>query len=577
MICLCLNSNSLENNNTLIKQNQHAIDLIELRVDFLEKQYQQWSKIECWAKNIKSTTNFPIIFTIRLPQDGGLWNENSDARLQLLLQAAKSTLFNWIDIEATIHAQSNSPVIYQLLEAIDSTHTQLIISGHYFLHTPKHPLDSPTRLNELWVTETLSLAKKYPTTLIKTAVFCANSSMLCDFIEQSNTLTHKIPKQYICVPMGLFGMLGRVLTIYTGSCWTYTSEPSIQSQLSQLGHISPVTMKNLYQYKNISLDTQLYTIIGNPVLHSQSPAFHNEIFNRAKEQKLGKKQNSTTNKVYLHLPLDDVSVLPRLASLINLRGLSVTIPHKESVLPLLHDCENQVSSCNTCNTILIDNDKRWYGYNTDITGFLIPLYKTLHINTTPLYSNKNNKDSNETALDFSMIPMPLQGYSVTIIGAGGTAKAIGYSLMLAGAKLLLVNRTISKADTLAHFLNKIHTSLVPATQEKKLAHTRHTQFSESKKNIDYKVQTAVLSNYSRIAQFSDIIIQASSLGMNNNTETPLPHYPFTGKEIVYDVVYTPPLTKIMHDAQNAGCVTISGEKMFLAQAKLQSELFVSQL
>lgn len=540
VICLCLTGSSHSQNTLLIQKYRANIDMLELRVDLLNQSEQTWQLISEWTDHTKAHHNLPIIFTVRLPQDGGKWitqennqqnikdNDHLLIRSELLKSAAKSKLFNWIDIEANIATLSNL-TINTLQSYIDPHYTQLIISQHYISsHSPitqESNIATPEHIKNAWAIELISQASLYPTAMLKTALSCDTTTMLCDFFEQCNILKDTIPNRYIVAPIGVFGMPGRILTAYTGSRWTYASEG-----LSYLGHVNPDSLTNLYQYKHITKNTDLYAIIGNPVLHSQSPQLHNRKFTEHKVQSSSQSNISTissnSNKVYIHLPVDDYTTLPRLASLINLRGMSVTIPHKQNILHLLHNADKLVSESQSCNTVIINSNKQWHGYNTDIPGFLFPLESYL----------TEQKQA-------------LSQMSITIIGAGGTALSIAFALIKKCARMLISNRTIEKAQSLAKQLNIHHgpTSLVVAT---------------------------TLTDYTQIIAHSDVIVQTSSVGMGDDSITPLPDYPFRGSEIIYDVVYTPPLTKLMKDAQQHGCHTISGKLMFEEQGRLQSELYL---
>lgn len=166
------------------------------------------------------------------------------------------------------------------------------------------------------------------------------------------------------------------------------------------------------------------------------------------------------------------------------------------------------------NTVVSEGDQ-WAGHNTDYSGAL----KALEPHG------------------------PLKDKNILIIGAGGTAKAIGQGVVDQGAKLTLTyNRNRDKAQELADHL------------QGKLISIR---------NVD---QAAV-----------DILINCSPVGMAPNTnDTPYPARLLKKELVVFDSVYNPMATRLLKDAQAAGCVTISGVELFVHQAAEQFELWTGK-
>lgn len=531
MVCLCLALQTLKDNTKLIEQNRAYIDIVELRVDVLEPPAQVWEKLERWAEQTIGDFHLPIIFTIRLPHDGGSWKDSEEKRIRFLLQAAASPVFQYVDIEQNIASLSNTnPTIEDIL-GLAHQDTTLILSEHHWAikdgHTNTEQSGQNEYLSDQWASQIIATSETYPHCIIKSAVFCNSSDAMCRFFEQSLVLYNAIPNKYIVVSMGAFGLLGRILRAITGSLLTFTSDASSPLQ-TQLGHISPHTLIDTYQYRYITRNnTDLYGVVGNPVLHSLSPALHNNYFKEAGLQALSEHRK---NKVYIHIPLDEPTQIPRLAKCINLKGASITIPHKHSVLAILDEMDDIVRQCQSCNTIVINSQKKWRGYNTDIAGFVAPLNTVL---------DKTKKAQKNTRAHHN---------AICIIGAGGVAKGIAYALLQKGYNILIVNRTIENAKTLAAALSQ--------------------QWADST-----RITTAHISDYETIKAYAHIIVQTTSVGMDTSL-SPLPEYPFVGTEIVYDVIYTPPITTFMQDAMDKGCTVISGKEMFYEQGYLQSQLFM---
>lgn len=257
------------------------------------------------------------------------------------------------------------------------------------------------------------------------------------------------------------------------------------------------------------LPQQLYGIIGYPLGHSQSPRVHNTAF---QAQKLA--------KVYLawpttpeHLPdfMSAVRALP-------IAGLSVTIPHKESIIPLLDAITPAAGLVGAVNTVFWQ-DGALCGHNTDLAGFMAPLH--------------GKKLS-----------------SALVLGAGGAARAVLAGLQALGcANIVLTNRTLATAMALAHaFQGEIKLNVVPWEE--------------------------------RIQVRADIIINATPLGMlgENVTQTPYPAAAFAKGErgLAYDLVYNPLHTRFLQEAAATGWAVQDGLYMFVAQADEQFTLWTQQ-
>ncbi len=271
-----------------------------------------------------------------------------------------------------------------------------------------------------------------------------------------------------------------------------------------------------YRSRPISADTKIFAIVGNPVDHSRSPEYHNAEFSR-----------KNVDARYIPLLMDDVLWLPVLAEQLDLVGCSVTIPHKENVRRLLKTEDDASRLTGACNTI-IRRSTSWEGYNSDVPGFLAPI--------------ENELSSNGGDITHAVV-----------IGAGGAARAICYGLLSRGVKVLVLNRTRQRRQELVegysrHFPGKIRSADLDSTA------------------LDL------------IRDYRALIVQTTSVGMEGkDSEDPLHFYDFSGDETVYDIIYTPPVTPLIRRAAASGCKTINGWEMFVTQARIQSEHFLSLL
>ncbi|MCX7788418.1 MAG: shikimate dehydrogenase [Spirochaetes bacterium] len=310
---------------------------------------------------------------------------------------------------------------------------------------------------------------------------------------------------------GPYGYPFQVLSSHLGSYFTFTS-PQSKGPL-----VDPITLKTVYRYTSLTPHTALFGIIGNPVLHSRSPHLHNRGYDA-----LG------IDAVYVPFPVDDLEPFFSIAPKLPLRGLSVTIPHKESVLKYCDWCEDSVLAVGACNT-LVFSEKSIKGYNTDVEGFLVPLNRVFPRVT---------------------------GKKALVIGAGGAARSIVYGLAREGARVLILNRTVAKAESLAAEMGKT-LSLSTGT-----------------------ITTGPLDREgaSRVEQFQpDLVVQTTSCGMHPyEEEDPFPDLFFKGQEVVYDLVYAPRETRFLKRAKAAGCTVIYGDAMLIHQAFRQFLLFTGK-
>jgi 3-dehydroquinate dehydratase / shikimate dehydrogenase len=310
--------------------------------------------------------------------------------------------------------------------------------------------------------------------------------------------------QKVLLGMGDYGFPTRVLAPKLGSLFCYSSPPR---ESAAPGHVDPGSLDELYRYHQIGRDTEVYGVIGNPVMHSLSPRIHNAGLAALRR-----------DAVYLPFLVDEVEPFLRMADDLAVQGLSVTIPHKESVMGILERSDRSVTASGACNTMRRGQDGKWEGTNTDSAGFLSPLLEAFG----------------------GSLP---RGLGATVIGAGGASRAIVHALTREGARVLVLNRTLDRARRLASA---------------------------------FDAQAAPLddSGLRLAAGFSDLIVQATSVGMAPRADAdPLPGYRFSGREVAYDLVYVPGTTAFLKRALEAGCRVIRGRQMLLAQAFEQFRIF----
>ena len=253
----------------------------------------------------------------------------------------------------------------------------------------------------------------------------------------------------------------------------------------------------------IDQTTKLCAVVGNPVEHTLSPTMHNAAFTACE-----------LNYVYLAFRVADVGGAIAGVRALGIRGLSVMIPHKVEVMPWLDEITAPAQRVGAVNTV-VNDEGHMTGYNTDGEGAMRSL---------------------EARTD-------LAGKRVILIGAGGAARSLAFSVRERGASLMILNRTEEKARELSRDVGCEYGSLsaVEAVRE------------------------------------AQVVIQATSAGMYPHTEeTLVPARFLSPGQIVFDIVYNPMQTTLLRQARSQGCEVIVGYEMLVYQGAAQFELWTGQ-
>ncbi len=226
------------------------------------------------------------------------------------------------------------------------------------------------------------------------------------------------------------------------------------------------------------------------------------------------------NAVYVPLKVERVEEFIREFRRLNVQGYSVTIPHKENAMKAVDEVDAFVRQIGALNTI-VNRDGRLYGYNTDWQAAIGAVEKVM----PPVVGGS-----------------PLRGKRVVLLGAGGTARAIAFGLKHKGAHTHILNRTVERAEQLAS---------------------------------EVGCRWGPLENLERLE--CDVLINTTSIGMHPKVaETPAPAPLLRKGMVVFDAVYNPPVTRLLREAEAAGCLIASGVDMFVGQAAAQFELWTGR-
>ncbi|KXA97763.1 shikimate dehydrogenase [candidate division MSBL1 archaeon SCGC-AAA259I09] len=265
----------------------------------------------------------------------------------------------------------------------------------------------------------------------------------------------------------------------------------------------------------ISGKTKTVGLIGNPVEHSISPAMHNAAF-----------EEKNLDYVYVAFQVKKDSLSDAISGIrsLGIEGVNVTIPHKTTVIRNLDEVVDTARKIGAVNTIKKKGNKL-IGFNTDGIGALKSL------------QNEIGKIDNRKTL---------------LLGAGGAARAIAFTLVEAGAKLTISNRTLAKGEKLAEEI-----------KEK----TGRKTFSIPQKRSDL----------AKVIKETEILINSTSVGMHPDEDKALVKSDAMHKNlIVMDVVYNPLQTRLLKEAEKAGAKTINGLEMLVHQGVASFEIWTGE-
>jgi shikimate dehydrogenase len=249
--------------------------------------------------------------------------------------------------------------------------------------------------------------------------------------------------------------------------------------------------------------TQLVAVIGHPVRHSLSPAIHNAAF-----------QATGLNYAYVAFEVEDVASALAGVRGLGIRGLSVTIPHKVTVMEYLDEIDPVAREIGSVNTV-VNRDGSLYGCSTDGPGALESL----------------REEGAET-----------EGKRVTILGAGGAARAVAFALAgdgeAASMRIVALREEWERTEALAEAVARFADIAVQAAE------------LEDEKAFQGAVEDA------------DLLVHATPVGMHPDVDESL--------------VPTGWLCRLLQDAEKAGCRAVEGLGMFVHQAAIQFRLWTGE-
>ena len=450
-------------------------DLVELRVDALR------APDAGGLRKLAAAVGSHAIATLRSPDQGGLSAAEGGVRHALLQEMCRLG-FRYVDVEMETDTQH----IEAYAKAASRHHQDLIVSHHF-----PGPVDVSDAADALEACMGLG-------DVGKVALPVSDVDHATQIVELARNQGLQ-SKRFVLIGMGAAGMLTRALAEDVRQEIQYAAG----NRGTAAGQFSLGTALRLRGAEPFVLG-----LAGHPLDHSISPAIHEAAL-----------QALRLPGVYLPFDVDASSLesLIRASDRLKLRGLNVTIPHKEAAADLMDELDGDAEALHTVNTVVLDHG--WArGHNTDVYGFRVSLRS---------------------------LGLRLGERSALVVGAGGAAKAVVHVLLREGARVQVTNRTAARADLLADA-------------------------------FDETVEVVLAEELPGEGPW-DMLVNATPLGtvgLEPNLAVPEPV--IRQSKFVYDLVYNPPETPLLRTARRLQIRGSSGLEMLLHQAAKAFELWTGK-
>jgi shikimate dehydrogenase/3-dehydroquinate dehydratase type I len=505
MICIPITAKTNKEALQEIERSCPLADFIELRMDLIAD-----GNLDDLIGAIRNAAgSVKIIVTCRKKEEALSVNELPQAKSIIkdkkilkmdLLKKAIDLKADFVDIELS----DGKAAIVELRDYCEMQGgvTGIIVSYHDIKKTP-----SVTKLQEIF-----HKCLENDAAVVKIVTFAKRAE---DNLKVLGMIPYaqKHSQKIIAMCMGAEGLISRVVAPFLGAYLSFaaldsdTQSAPGQLTVRQMKQINNLIQGNSLPNKSAAVissghDLHNYVLLGNPVAQSLSPLMHNAAL---KEMGIEGHYNAFC--------VSDIEYALCGIKGMNIRGASVTIPYKVSVMEYLDEIDDDALKIGAVNTI-VNNNGRLTGYNTDWLGLMLTIRELMTV-----------KDK-----------------TFVVIGAGGTARAAVYGIMKEGGLPIIVNRTMIKGKILSNEFNCPSYSLSDLAKIK----------------ADSLINTTPIGMYPHIDQSP---MGASLLG---------------GYKYVIDVIYNPLKTRLLRDAEGQGCRTISGLDMFVHQGAEQIKLWTGK-
>lgn len=443
---------------------------IELRLDWLRSDAER-KRLLCRLPSLKRR-RITFLATCRRFAGGGKLSGGPEEELFWLVQAREAGC-SWCDLELETFRELPEGFVREF-----PIPGRILLSIHDFAETPRLP--RKIRVSVHGQLDAVKIAVK--------ANSLADSVRVLEVARRSTGL--------VAVPMGEMGLPARILALAEGSELAYAPVGTPTAP----GQVGLREFKHLYRAHKLNRHSAVYGVIGNPIAHSLSPLLHNTGF--------AERRMDTVYLPFLVTEMEDfLGALPKL----RIRGFSVTLPHKETILKHLAECDPLAAEIGAVNTVAVRRDGSLHGYNTDYLGVLHALQRKLSIS----------------------------GSRVLILGAGGAARAAAFALARAGAGVAICARREHAARTLAR-----------------------------------AVAGEALPRRALRTERFDAILNATPIGMHPQSGVSPLSPRELNCHLVMDLIYRPQRTKFLKLAASRGIKVVPGVEMFFAQGFAQWKIWM---
>jgi 3-dehydroquinate dehydratase/shikimate dehydrogenase len=469
MIITSITGPSMRDALSQMRSSERYADLFEFRLDLIRSPSIQ---------TLLSSTSRRAVVTCRPCHEGGRFAGSERERIALL-EHASALGASYVDLELCTDPEVIRSFLWR------NSRPSVILSKHCVSGPPRDATRLFRQMNEIGAD------------VVKLSYHARDSGdmrMALEFLRLARF--HR--KRAVALAMGEFGEPTRILYNVWGGWATYAAPESGPPAAD--GQLPASILRNVYHAEALDRRTRIYGVLGYPVAQSRGIYLHNPLFRLAGR-----------NAVYCRFPAKNLrsfmrSVCP------HLRGFSVTLPHKRSILRFLSDADPAVFAIGAANTVL-RTPRGLKGFNTDAAG----------------------------ALEAIEDVVTVKGKTMLVIGTGGAARAIAFEGKRRGARVIVAGRTPLHLRAMGRHL------IVETIPMEKI------------RDVDF-----------------DILANATPVGMAPHANvSPVPRELLRGK-VVFDAVYSPADTRLLREARSVGASTVSGLAMYCGQALRQSVLYTGK-
>lgn len=491
-------------------------DLVEWRADALAEDPEALGAI----RRLVRESPMPCVVTIRTAAEGGLYEGSESDRVSLLEALGTSEPPAYLDVEwssygASANLAQKVDLVLDHPEQVREVPTRLVLSLHDFDGRPRDLM------------QRVAAMAAAPAAAVLKVAWRARS--IRDDLEVFDLLAER-PKPMAAMTMGLFGAMGRILAPKFGALFVYASLDADMATAE--GQVPIDDLRRTYRFASIGPGTEVFGIVGWPVAHSRSPAFHNAAF-----------ETSGRDAVLVPMPVAP-GWEPFKASIgamldharLDFRGGCVTSPHKEHLVRFVEERNGEIeplaAAIGAANTLLVRGDGGLVAANTDAPAAAEAMATGFGLDPSSLASDT------------------FSGRRVAVLGAGGAAAAVAAGLATHGASVVLANRTRERAESLAERLRAAGDGT-------------------------WRVSAAGLDSLA--CGCFHAFVNATPVGMEGGPDpdgSPLPdEVALDDSIVVFDTVYAPERTPLVAEAASRGAKVVVGTEMFERQAWRQQALF----